>query len=395
MSANRSNLVAMSSSIADDQAQLLQDLAHKLRIHSIESTNASNSGHPTSCSSIAEIMSVLFFHTMRYSIRSPRDPAHDRFILSKGHAAPILYAAWAEAGLFPTSNLLNLRKFDSNLEGHPTPRLDFVDVATGSLGQGLSVACGMAYVGKYMDQSAYRVYCVIGDGESAEGSVWEAVNFAAHYKLDNLCAVFDVNRLGQSDPTMLQHRVDAYGARLCAFGFNALLVDGHDVRQLCEAFAKAAATADQPTAIIAKTFKGKYFAEIEDQEGWHGKALGEHADRVIQHLRSLIRNPQAKRMVHEPEGGVPSVSLADVKLTAPPSYSAGDKVATRLVYGTALRKLVEGNNRVIAFDADTKNSTFSDKVRKDFPRNHVECFIAEQVLGSSLFLGSGAGVKFT
>lgn len=214
----------MTSPLTDEEAQQLQDLAHKLRIHSIESTNACNSGHPTSCASIAEIMSVLFFRVMRYSIRSPRDPASDRFVLSKGHAAPILYAAWAEAGLFPVAELLKLRKLDSDLEGHPTPRLPFVDVATGSLGQGLSVACGMAYVGKYVDRSPYRVYCVLGDGETAEGSVWEAVNFAAHYRLDNLCAILDVNRLGQSEPTMLQHRVEAYAARLCAFGWETTLV---------------------------------------------------------------------------------------------------------------------------------------------------------------------------
>lgn len=384
---------AMTLTLTDEKVQQLQDLAHKLRIHSIQSTNASNSGHPTSCSSIAEIMSVLFFHTMRYSIQSPRDAASDRFILSKGHAAPILYAAWAEAGLFPAGDLLNLRKFDSDLEGHPTPRLNFVDVATGSLGQGLSVACGMAYMGKYVDQSAYRVYCVIGDGESAEGSIWEAVNFASHYKLDNLCAIFDVNRLGQSDPTMLQHQVDVYGARLCAFGFNLVLVDGHDVRALCEALEKAAATKDRPTAIIAKTFKGKYFLELEDKEGWHGKALGEEADRVIEHVRSLMKDPQAKATVRQPEGSVPPVSLENVKLSSPPSYSPGEKVATRLAYGTALRKLVEGNNRVMAFDADTKNSTFSDKTRKSFPRNHVECFIAEQVYIFSWLLGSlGSGL---
>lgn len=175
----------------------------------------------------------------------------------KGHAAPILYAAWAEAGLFPTSELLNLRKLGNDLEGHPTPRLNFVDVATGSLGQGLSVAAGMAYLGKYIDKSDFRTYCLLGDGESAEGSVWEAMNFASYYKLDNLCAIFDINRLGQSEPAALQHSLDVYAERAKAFGFEPIVVDGHDVKELCSAFEKAANTKNRPTAILAKTFKGR------------------------------------------------------------------------------------------------------------------------------------------
>merc|ERR550519_2346439 len=185
---------------------------------------------------MAEITSVLFFHTMRYTIDSPRDASSDRFILSKGHAAPILYAAWAEAVLFPVDEVLKLRKIDSDLEGHPTPRLNFVDVATGSLGQGLSIAAGMAYVGKYIDKADYRTYCLFGDGESAEGSVWEALSFASHYQLDNLCAIVDVNRLGQSDPAPLQHDMDQYRKRLESFGFHAIVVDGHDITELIKAF---------------------------------------------------------------------------------------------------------------------------------------------------------------
>ena len=203
---------------------------------------------------MAEIMSVLFYREMKYKLSEPRDKSSDRFILSKGHAAPILYAAWAEAGLFPVEETLNLRKIDSDLEGHPTPRLNFIDVATGSLGQGLGVAAGMAYVGKYFDKASYRyllyhilclcqyliamffcrTYCVIGDGESAEGSIWEALHFAGHYKLDNLCAIFDVNRLGQSEPTSLQHDMEVYRKRMEAFGLHAIVVDGHDVEALCK-----------------------------------------------------------------------------------------------------------------------------------------------------------------
>ncbi|CAH1979389.1 unnamed protein product [Acanthoscelides obtectus] len=218
--------------------QELKDIANKIRIHSITSTQAAKSGHPTSCSSIAEILSVLFFNTMRYKVSSPRDPSNDRFVLSKGHAAPALYAAWAEAGLFPTTDLQNLRKIDSDLEGHPTPRLNFIDVGTGSLGQGLSIAGGMSFVGKYYDKASYRVYCLVGDGESAEGSIWESVHFASHYKLDNLVTIFDVNRLGQSEETSLGHDVETYRKRLEAFGMNAIVVDGHDVEELAKVRAK-------------------------------------------------------------------------------------------------------------------------------------------------------------
>ncbi|XP_012223618.2 transketolase-like protein 2 isoform X1 [Linepithema humile] len=360
--------------------QELRDIANKLRIHSIEATQASKSGHPTSCSSMAEIMSVLFFHTMRYKVSTPRDPNNDRFVLSKGHAAPILYAAWAEAGLFPANELLNLRKFDSDLEGHPTPRLNFVDVGTGSLGQGLSIAAGMAYVGKNYDKASYRVYCLIGDGEAAEGSIWEALHFSSYYKLDNLCAIFDINRLGQSEPTSLQHNMEVYRKRLEAFGFNALVVDGHDVEELAKAFHEAQNTKGRPTAILAKTFKGKNFPEVEDLENWHGKPLGNKANEVIQHLRGLLKNsgplglhPQ-KPLVED----APLVDISNVKLASPPNYKLGEEVATRLAYGTALAKLAKNHPRVIALDGDTKNSTYADKIKAVDPARFIEGFIAEQ-----------------
>ncbi|XP_044741172.1 transketolase-like protein 2 isoform X2 [Chrysoperla carnea] len=362
--------------------QLLKDIANILRIDSIKSTQASKSGHPTSCASIAELMSVLFFHTMRYKISAPRDASSDRFILSKGHAAPILYAAWAEAGLFPTSELLNLRKIDSDLEGHPTPRLNFIDVGTGSLGQGLAVACGMAYVGKYYDKANYRVYCIVGDGEAAEGSIWESLHFASHYNLDNLVVCFDVNRLGQSEPTSLQHKMDVYRKRLESFGFNALVVDGHDVEDLCKAFHNASTTKDKPTAVIAKTYKGKNFPNIEDLENWHGKPLGAEADRVIQHLTGLIKN-KGPLQIHPQKpinDDAPPVDISNITLSSPPNYKAGEQVATRLAYGTAIQKLAENNARVIALDGDTKNSTYSEKIKKVDPARYIECFIAEQNL---------------
>ncbi|XP_032673359.1 transketolase isoform X1 [Odontomachus brunneus] len=360
--------------------QELRDIAVKLRIHSVEATQASKSGHPTSCSSMAEIMSVLFFHTMRYKVSEPRDPNNDRFVLSKGHAAPILYAAWAEAGLFPPSELMNLRKFDSDLEGHPTPRLNFVDVGTGSLGQGLSVAAGMAYVGKNYDKASYRVYCLIGDGEAAEGSIWEALHFSSYYKLDNLCAIFDINRLGQSEPTSLQHNMEVYRKRLEAFGFNALVVDGHDVEELAKAFHEAQNIKGRPTAILAKTLKGKNFPEIENLDNWHGKPLGNKANEVIQHLTGLLKNtgpaglhPQ-KPLVDD----APAVDISNITLSAPPNYKIGDQVATRLAYGTALAKLAKNHPRVIALDGDTKNSTYAEKIKTIDPARFIEGFIAEQ-----------------
>ncbi|KAL0275399.1 UNVERIFIED_CONTAM: hypothetical protein PYX00_003255 [Menopon gallinae] len=361
--------------------QALQDIANRLRIHSISATNASKSGHPTSCASIAEIMSVLFFNTMRYNIQTPKHKSSDRLVLSKGHAAPILYAAWAEAGLFPTEDLLNLRKIDSDLEGHPTPRLNFIDVGTGSLGQGLSIACGMAYMGKYYDRASYRVYCIVGDGECAEGSIWEALHFASFYNLDNLCVIFDINRLGQSQPTSLQHNLDIYRKRLEAFGFHALVIDGHNVESLCESFHEAKSVQGKPTAVLAQTFKGRGLPEIEDKDDWHGKPLLDRGDTIIKHITSLIKNNQRPSISPLPIiDDAPDVNISNIKLSTPPEYKLGEKVATRLAYGVALTKIAADNQRVIALDGDTKNSTFSEKLKKVYPDRYIECFIAEQNL---------------
>ncbi|RWS23871.1 transketolase-like protein [Leptotrombidium deliense] len=375
----------------DVKIKQLQDTANRLRILSIEATNAAKSGHPTSCASMAEVMSVLFFNTLRYSTKEPKHPSNDRFVLSKGHAAPILYATWAEAGLFPPEEVLNLRKLDSDLEGHPTPRLNFVDVATGSLGQGLSVSAGMAYVGKYVDKCDYRVYCLIGDGESAEGSIWEAMSFSSHYKLNNLCAIFDVNRLGQSEPTALGHKIETYEKRIQAFGFETFVVNGHDVKQVADAFAKASRVTDKPQAIIACTLKGKGFPGIEDRENWHGKPLGDKAKDVVNALKEQLHS--ANRIPHQLQSPVckaPNVDLKAVKLSEPPNFKLGDKIATRQAYGDALVKLGRVNDRVYAMDGDTKNSTFSETYKKAFPDRYIECFIAEQNL---VGVGIGFGCR--
>jgi len=369
------------------EVQRLQDLANQLRILSIQSTDASKSGHPTSCASIAEIMSVLFFNVMQYSTKTPKDAAHDRLILSKGHAAPVLYAAWATAGLFPESDLLNLRKLTSDLEGHPTPRLNFVDVATGSLGQGLSVAAGMAYTGKYIDQLPAKTYCILGDGEVAEGSVWEAMNFAGLKKLDNLVAIFDVNRLGQSQEAPLGHEMEIYAERAKSFGWNTIVVDGHSIKDLLNAFNKANECKGKPTAILAKTFKGKGFPNIEDKLNWHGKPLGVKSAEVLAHLNAQLSSTTLNSSINESKINAPVIDLKKVHLSEPPTYNATDKIATRFAYGTALVKLGKTNNRVVALDADTKNSTYAEAYMKQYPERFVECYIAEQNL-----VGVGIGI---
>jgi len=359
--------------------QGLKDVANKLRINSIKATCASNSGHPTSCCSAAELMSVLFFNTMRYKPSDPRNQCNDRFVLSKGHAAPVLYAAWAEAGYVKESDLLNLRKLDSDLEGHPTPKLAFTDVATGSLGQGLGAACGMAYTGKHFDKSSYRVYCMLGDGECSEGSVWEAMAFASYYKLDNLVAIMDVNRLGQSEPAPLQHDMETYRKRCEGFGWNTYVVDGHDVEELCKAFWQAQQVKDKPTCIVAKTFKGKGLKNIEDLDNWHGKPIPkDRVDDLLNDLQSQIQVPNRTMTPELPNEDTAPADLSRISLPEPPAYKLGDKMATRKAYGIALAKLGKTSQRVVALDGDTKNSTFSETFKKAFPDRYIECFIAEQ-----------------
>uniref|UniRef100_A0A8C7MI03 Transketolase n=1 Tax=Oncorhynchus kisutch TaxID=8019 RepID=A0A8C7MI03_ONCKI len=356
--------------------QTLRNIANRLRINSIKATTAAGSGHPTSCCSVAEIMSVLFFHTMKYRPEEPRNINSDRFVLSKGHAAPVLYAVWAETGYLKESELLNLRKVDSILEGHPVPKQQFVDVATGSLGQGLGAACGMAYTGKYFDKASYSVYCLLGDGEMSEGSVWEAMAFASYYQLDNLVAILDINRLGQSDPAPLQHHVEKYQKRCEAFGWNAIIVDGHSVDELTKVLSQPR---HQPTAIVAKTIKGKGIPAAEDKMGWHGKPLPkEMAEGVLKDIQARIMNSNKRLYPATPTEDAPPVSLRNVRMPSAPSYKLGEKIATRKAYGMALAKLGRYNEHVVALDGDTKNSTFSELFKNEHPERYVECYIAEQ-----------------
>ncbi len=376
----------------------LKNVATRLRIDSVKSTSAAGSGHPTSCASAADIVAALFFAEMRFDPKDPHNPVSDRFVLSKGHAAPVLYAAWAEAGNFDRDDLLNLRRIDSDLEGHPTPRLPFVDVATGSLGQGICAAIGSALNARRI-KSGYRTYVLLGDGESAEGSVWEAADVAAMDKLDNLCGITDVNGLGQSRETMWGHDMEQYARRWRAFGWHAIVIDGHDMGAILDAFAEARATTGQPTMILARTIKGKGIPFVEGKNGWHGKPLkpGDEEDRALAELeKQFVPVPSGVNLAaHIPKPSEPVPAAVTPKPVAPPSYKADDKVATREAYGTAIAKLGEADPRIVALDADVKNSTFSEKFEKVAPDRFYENFIAEQVMvGAAMGLAARGAIPF-
>ena len=372
----------------------LQDKATLMRIHSIRATTEAGSGHPTSCASAAEIMSALFFSVMRYDPQDPENPDNDVFVLSKGHAAPVLYAAWAEAGYIPRSELLNLRKITSDLEGHPPTRLPFVDLATGSLGQGLSAAMGIALAAR-LDGRAQRVYVLLGDGESAEGSVWEAAAMASHDNVHNLCATIDINRLGQSAPTMLEHDIETYRNRWEAFGWQALAVDGHDIEELAAAYEQAAATTDRPSVVLARTFKGRGIRFAEDRDNWHGKPLpaGEKADGAIRELERQLNGGDFSWTPKLPASNG-AVAAAPAAAAAPP-YAPGDKVATRQAFGAALAALSEADARVVTLDGDVKNSTFTQNAETACPERFFQGFIAEQnMVGVAMGLAARGKIAF-
>ncbi|MDD5139743.1 MAG: transketolase [Verrucomicrobiales bacterium] len=376
----------------DTDIELLKGIANQLRIHSIEATTAAGSGHPTSCCSAADLVATLFFGQMRYDAKNPHFYNNDRFILSKGHAAPLLYAAWAENGFVPVPELLKLRQFGSDLEGHPTPRLAFVDAATGSLGQGLGIGVGMALAAR-LDNLDYNTYVLLGDGEIAEGAVWEAASLAGVYKLNNLIAIVDANCLGQSEATAFGHNVGVYRDRFKAFGWRVEDIDGHDIEEIAEVLGGVGLD-DKPLVIIAKTYKGAGISFLQDQDGWHGKPLNkEEAAKAIAELQ-----PTAK-------SGLGVAIPAPTQLPAPNnvapagypsiSYNLGDKIATREAYGAALVRLGEVDQRVVALDGDTKNSTYAEKFFKKFPNRSTECYIAEQnLVATAIGFGTRGKVPF-
>jgi transketolase len=375
------------------------ELAAQLRVDSIRSSTSAGSGHPTSSMSAADVLAVLVGRHLRYDWDEPHADNNDHLIFSKGHASPLLYSIYKAVGVVSDEELMTgYRRFGSRLEGHPTPVLPWVDVATGSLGQGLPDGVGVALAGKYLDQIPYRVWVLCGDSEMAEGSIWEAIDKASYYQLSNLIAMVDVNRLGQRGPTELQWNLDAYARRAEAFGARVLTVNGHDLADIDEALATAAAAADggasQPTVVLARTIKGRGFSEVENHEGWHGKPFPpDMAARAIaelggeRHLR--VRGPVPGTAIRStpapPPGLAPGASAP-----SPPKYSLGEKVATRKAYGDALAALGPDHPKVVALDGEVSNSTFADEFAHTYPGRYFEMFIAEQQLVASAV---GLGVR--
>src|SRR5271169_1142746 len=375
--------MSVTSSAGPSQATVesIKQKARLLSIYSMMSTTAAGSGHPTSCMSAAELMAGIFFYAMKFDPKNPNSPDGDRFVMSKGHAAPILYAAFAEAGVFPDSRVMTLRQFSSELEGHPTPRIPGVDAATGSLGQGMSVAAGLA-IGSRMDKSPTRVYVLLGDGEMAEGQVWEAAEFAGHYKLENLTVIADVNALGQSEPTMYQHDMEIYRRKFESEGFSTEVVDGHDVAAILAALDRAKAVKGKPQAIVARTIKGHGASFCAGKEHWHGKAFSKDE------LAAAIKEIGGAPVVVPPDPGKSYVRTSlpkppDFPALAAPEYDPAKPVATREAYGFALKRLGAVNPHVVALSGDVKNSTFSELFGDAFPDHFFQGYIAEQNMVSA------------
>jgi transketolase len=351
----------------------IRELAQQLRVDCVRCAAAAGSGHPTSGMSAADLMAVLLSSQLRYDVDRPDDPHNDELIFSKGHATTLLYAMLRAAGAIDEEELLSYRKLGSRLEGHPTPRLPWVKVATGSLGQGLPLGVGFALTGARLDRLPYRVWVLCGDSELAEGSMWEAFAHAGHSRLDNLTAIIDVNRLGQRGPTRQQWDTATYAQRIGAFGWRTIEIDGHDIEQIEQAYEKAVSTTGAPTAILARTRKGSGVPEVEDQEGFHGKPLP-HPDQAIEqlggvrHLTVPVAAPDRARPPHRFDSG-------DLSL---PSYEPGENVPTRDAFGAALAAVGDAYGDVVALDGEVSDSTRSGKFEEAHPDRFFECYIAEQ-----------------
>ena len=369
--------------ITDPDLATLAELAAQLRVDSIRSSTSAGSGHPTSSMSAADLLAVLIGRHFRYDWdRASRTPDNDHLIFSKGHASPLLYSVYKAVGAISDDELVNeYRRFGSRLQGHPTPVLPWVDLATGSLGQGLPDAVGIALAGRYLEKLPYRVWVLCGDSELAEGSIWEAVDKASHYGLSNLITLVDVNRLGQRGPTALGWDLDTYARRFESFGAHVIRVDGHDLEEIDAAMAHACAGAEEkPTVVLARTIKGRGFSRVEDQEGWHGKPLpAELAREAISELGGerhlLVRGPK-------PTGRAAAI-VQDSEVdddVEPVVYTVGAMVATRTAYGDAIVDLGRRRSNVVALDGEVSNSTGAAAFAKAFPHRFFEMFIAEQQL---------------
>jgi transketolase len=351
---------------------LWRELGQQLRVDSVRAAAVTSSGHPTSSMSAADLTAVLLAKYLRYDFDDPKSPFNDHLVFSKGHASPLIYALYKAAGAIGDEELLTFRKFGSRLEGHPTPRLPWVDVATGSLGQGLPYGVGIALAGKKLDRLPYRTWVLSGDSEIAEGSVWEAFEHAAFYELDNLTAIIDVNRLGQRGETMHGWDLDSYVDRARAFGWHAIAIDGHDVEQIDRAYAEATETKGKPTAVVARTVKGKGVAAVEDKDGFHGKALDD-PDEAVEELGG-VRDLRIE--VAKPDRGEPhSFPGGELEL---PRYELGGEVATRKAYGEALAAVGSARGEVVALDGEVSNSTYAEIFAAAHPERYFEMFIAEQ-----------------
>jgi transketolase len=355
-------------------AERWRELGQQLRVDSIRAAAVTSSGHPTSSMSAADLMAVLMSKYLHYDFDDPDNPSNDHLVFSKGHASPLLYSMYKAAGAVTDEELLTFREFGSRLQGHPTPAIPWVDVATGSLGQGLPYGVGIALAGKKLDRLPYRVWVLHGDSEMAEGSVWEAFEHASFYGLDNLTVILDVNRLGQRGETMHGWDLDSYADKARAFGWHAIEIDGHDIEAIDRAYGEAAAQQGQPTLVVARTLKGRGVKEVEDQGGWHGKAL-DHPEEAIAELggeRNIVvqvPKPDVK--------GEPHTFQVNGPLTLP-SWQRGDEVATRRAYGEALAALGDVRGDVVALDGEVSNSTYAEIFAEAHPDRYFEMYIAEQ-----------------
>lgn len=397
----------------------LEKLAKLVRYYILRMTTRAGSGHPTSSLSATDLMVALFFGHLRFDVKNPENPNNDRVIFSKGHASPLLYALWGVAGVLSERELDTYRQFKSVLEGHPNPRFKYVDVATGSLGQGLSIGLGMAIALRAQSQKSLlrsktlsnyvksqnlpRVYVLMGDSETAEGSVWEAIELASYYNVGNLVGIIDVNRLGQSRPTILGWDTDSYKKRVESFGWGAKVIDGHDFGEIIRAYGWAQKNDSLPKMIIAKTIKGRGVSFLEDKEGWHGKALDEEQFKeavaelgdVDLLVRGEIKSPGRQSLVisHQSLGKKGLKKTGGWKLKT--TYKLGEEVATRKAYGEALAKLGEIDPRIVALDGEVSNSTFSEIFRERFPKRYFEMFIAEQnMVGVALGMSKRGYIPF-
>ena len=383
----------MTNAMTSKKLDLARRLASQLRVDSIRCSTQAGSGHPTSSLSAADLMAVLLVGHLHYDWDQPHQPTNDHLIFSKGHASPLLYSMFRAAGVVDEDELVNTyRQFGARLEGHPTPVLPWVDVATGSLGQGLPDAVGICLAGKYLDKLPYHVWVLCGDSETAEGSIWEALDKASYYHLGNLTAIIDVNRLGQRGPTELEWNLDQYAARVVAFGARPLIVDGHDPAAIDQALTEARRNEDLPTVLLARTVKAKGVPELEDKNGWHGKALPpEMAERAIAALGGVTHQ---QITTTTPEPGTPSITADPTATVTLPTYKLGEKVATRVAFGAAIAALAARPD-VVVIDGEVGNSTHADEFGKVAPERYFEMFIAEcQLVATAVGLAVRGYVPF-